>query len=51
MHFLVRDRQDSAQQDMVATGDQLHNLPSASEVRRQIGDREVFNEKAEQPLV
>ena len=52
MHFLVRDRQDCAQHDMIATGGEAGQV---AKCRVRCAGRsatgEVFDENAEQPLV
>lgn len=51
MHFLVRHRQDRAQHDMIAAGGQSHDLPSPGEFLRQVVNRQILDQHAEQPLV
>ena len=36
---------------MVGAGAEPHQLPGAGEIYRQVGDRDVFDQQAEQPLV
>ena len=51
MHFLVRDRQDRAQHDMVAAGREPDKLPVTGDILGDFRDREVLDEDAEQLFV
>ena len=51
MHLLLRDRDDRAQHDMVATGGEANKLPVPGEILWNFVNCQVFDEDAEQPLV
>ena len=51
MHFLVGDREDRAQHNVIAAGSEADDLPSAGEVFGKLADRQVLDQHAEQPLV
>jgi hypothetical protein len=51
MRLLMRDRQNRAQHHVIRARGETHNLPSADQVDREVGNRKVFDQNSKQPLV